>query len=95
LPIVKGVELTADDKLRASIIERLLCDFNVDLDALAPGAAFDEELSRLTPFVDAGLIAIEGSRIAIPEAGRTFARLVAASFDAYLPANRTRHSAAV
>lgn len=95
LPIVKGVALTADDRLRAEIIERLLCDFAVDLDTLAPAANFDEELSRLTPFVDAGFLDIEGGRIAILEPGRPFARLVAAAFDAYLPANRTRHSAAV
>ena len=95
LPIVKGVALTADDELRARIIERLLCDFSVDLDALAPGASFDEELSRLTPLADAGIVTVEDGRIAILEPGRSFARLVAASFDAYLPANRTRHSAAV
>jgi oxygen-independent coproporphyrinogen-3 oxidase len=95
LPVVKGVELTADDKLRARIIERLLCDFAVDLDALAPGADFDAELSRLTPLADAGFIAIDGSRIAILEQGRSFARLAAAAFDAYLPANQTRHSDAL
>jgi oxygen-independent coproporphyrinogen-3 oxidase len=95
LPIVKGVALTADDRLRAEIIERLLCDFAVDLGTLAPAANFDEELSRLTPLVDAGFLDIEGRRIAILEPGRPFARLVAAAFDAYLPANRTRHSAAV
>ena len=95
LPIVKGLELTADDKLRAHIIERLLCDFAIDLDALAPAGMFDDEMSALSPFVDAGLVRIEGRRIAIPEPGRSFARLVAAAFDAYLPANQTRHSAAV
>jgi oxygen-independent coproporphyrinogen-3 oxidase len=95
LPVVKGIELTADDRLRARIIERLLCDFAVDLDALAPGANFDEELSRLMPLAEAGLIAIDGGRIAILEPGRNFARLAAAAFDAYLQANRTRHSAAV
>jgi oxygen-independent coproporphyrinogen-3 oxidase len=95
LPIVKGVELTADDRLRANIIERLLCDFAVDLDALAPSQRFDDEISALSPFVEAGFVSIEDGRIAIPESGRSFARLVAAAFDAYLPTSQTRHSAAV
>jgi oxygen-independent coproporphyrinogen-3 oxidase len=95
LPIVKGIELTDDDKLRAHIIERLLCDFAVDLGAVASGYAFDDELNALAPFVDAGLVRIEGSAITISESGRSFARLVAAAFDAYLPANKTRHSVAV
>lgn len=95
MPIVKGVELTADDKLRAHIIERLLCDFAVDLDALAPSQHFDDEISALAPFVDAGFVNIEGGRVVVLEPGRSFARLVAATFDAYLPTGRTRHSAAV
>jgi oxygen-independent coproporphyrinogen-3 oxidase len=95
LPVVKGLELTADDRLRAHIIERLLCDFAIDLSAVAAPGAFADEIAALKPFVSAGLVRIDGSRIAIPTPGRSFARLVAAAFDAYLPANRTRHSAAV
>lgn len=95
LPTVRGVALTADDILRGHIIERLLCDFSVDLDSLAPAHTFDDELSTLAPFVDAGLARVDGGRIVIPEPGRSFARLVAARFDSYLPAGETRHSAAV
>lgn len=95
LPVVKGLELTADDRQRAHIIERLLCDFAIDLDAVAAPRAFDDEIAALRPLVDAGLVRIDGGRIAIPTPGRSFARLVAAAFDAYLPSNRTRHSAAV
>ncbi|MFZ5692400.1 MAG: oxygen-independent coproporphyrinogen III oxidase [Pseudomonadota bacterium] len=95
LPVVRGVELTADDRLRGRIIERLLCDFAVDLDALAPGADFQQEMSRLTPLAEAGFIAIDGGRISILEPGRNFARLAAAAFDAYLSDNRSRHSLAV
>ncbi len=95
LPIVKGLELTPDDKLRAHIIERLLCDFAIDLDAVAAPHAFDDEIAALRPLVEAGLVRIDGGRITIPTPGRSFARLIAAAFDAYLPSNQTRHSAAV
>jgi oxygen-independent coproporphyrinogen-3 oxidase len=94
---VKGIALTADDRLRAAVIERLLCDLAVDLDALAPDAAhrFADEIDALAPFVSAGAVNIAGSRITITEQGRHFARLVASVFDAFLPANKARHSVAV
>ena len=34
LATVKGYALTDDDRLRADIIERIMCDFGVDLDAV-------------------------------------------------------------
>jgi oxygen-independent coproporphyrinogen-3 oxidase len=95
LATARGIELTADDKLRAYIIERLLCDFEVDLGAVGTGANFDAELSNLACFADAGLVHIDGHRIAIEDAGRSFARLIASVYDTYLPANRARHSEAV
>lgn len=100
LPIVKGIALAAEDRLRWAIIERLLCDFAVDLDDLVDGLSgaagrFSGEIAALAPFARAGLVQIDGNRIAIPEQGRNFARLIASTFDAYLPANKARHSVAV
>jgi oxygen-independent coproporphyrinogen-3 oxidase len=95
----KGIALSADDRLRGRIIERLMCDFAVDLDAVAERdagaealATASEELGRLT---DEGLVTISGRRIAVTEAGRPFVRLVAAAFDAYLKCGAARHSRAV
>ena len=34
LPTVKGYALTDDDRLRAEIIERIMCDFSVDLEPI-------------------------------------------------------------
>jgi oxygen-independent coproporphyrinogen-3 oxidase len=97
----KGVAVNADDKLRAAIIERLMCDLAVDLDRLpsragAPTALpFAQELADLEPLAAAGIVAIDGHRITVTDEGRPFVRLVAAAFDAYLPQNRSRHSIAV
>ena len=91
----KGVALTSDDRLRWAIIERLLCGLVVDLDAVAPGQSFEDEMAALVPFVDADMVRIEDRRIAIAESGRSFLRVIASAFDAYLPANRARHSLAV
>ena len=41
LPTARGIAFSAEDRLRGRIIERLMCDFAVDLDA----TAFDAYLS--------------------------------------------------
>lgn len=93
--IVKGLALTSDDRRRAAIIERLMCDLRLDLGRFGGAHHFRAEIVALEPLADAGLLTIAGESIAISEAGRPFVRLAAAAFDAYLPANQTRHSLAV
>ena len=100
--VTKGLAFSPDDRLRAAVIERLMCDLAVDLDAIAaaePEArspdGFAAELDSLAPLVEAGMVGVDGRRIAVTDEGRPFVRLVAAAFDAYLPQNRSRHSVAV
>lgn len=92
---MRGIALSAEDHLRARIIERLMCDLAIDLDEVAADHDFSPEIDALKPLEGIGLIEIDGRRIAVTERGRPFLRLAAAAFDAYLPANRTRHSIAV
>lgn len=97
---VKGLAFSSDDTLRARIIERLMCDFAVDLDAVTGrrgrnGDAFAEELAALAPLREEGFVAIEGHRIAMTEAGKPYVRLAAAAFDTYLKNGQARHSRAV
>lgn len=91
----RGLALSADDRLRAGIIERLMCDLSVDLDAVAGDADFSAELSALQPLVDDGVVHIDGRRVTITARGRPFVRLVAAGFDTYLASARAKHSIAV
>ncbi len=97
--IVKGLELTDDDRLRAGIIERLMCDLDVDLDAFDDARAgetrFANELETLAPLAEQGLISIDGAHITVTDRGRPYVRIAAAAFDAYLPATQKRHSIAV
>ena len=100
LAAARGIELSADDRLRADIIERLMCDLAVDLDIMADrhgiGAVdFAPELERLAPLVEDGIVSIDGGRISVSEAGRPFVRLAAAAFDIYLQSGKGRHSKAV
>ena len=101
LATVKGIVLSDEDRLRGRIIERLMCDMAVDLDAIADEAGFDsatdftDELELLEPFQENGSVQIEGHRIRITEKGRPYMRLVASVFDTYLTRANSRHSVAV
>jgi oxygen-independent coproporphyrinogen III oxidase len=102
LPVVRGVKLSAGDRLRADVIEMLMCRSVADLQAAAhrhgagaPKEIFSSELIMLRPFVEAGVASLSGDRLAITDAGRLYARLVAAVFDQYLRRDSARHSRAV
>lgn len=99
LATIRGKAFSADDLMRAAVIEALLCSFEADLAAIAArhGAAagvFAGDLARLAPLIDAGWVAVDGGRIAIGEHRHEIARVVASEFDAYL-GRGGRHSAAV
>jgi oxygen-independent coproporphyrinogen III oxidase len=93
----RGVALSAEDRVRAHIIERLMCDFAVDLAACAGADDIDftPAVEALEPLRAEGLVAIDGMCIAVTERGRPFVRLAAAAFDAYLAHGAARHSRAV
>lgn len=94
-PIVKGLALSNDDRLRAAMIERLMCDLELDLAAFGGRDRFAEEVDSLTPLVDAGLARIEGEHIVMAAEGRAYVRIAAAAFDAHLAAGQKRHSLAI
>jgi oxygen-independent coproporphyrinogen III oxidase len=97
LATARGVALSAEDRVRAHIIERLMCDFAVDLAACAGADDIDftPAVEALEPLRAEGLVAIDGMCIAVTERGRPFVRLAAAAFDAYLAHGAARHSRAV
>ncbi len=99
LATVKGIVLSDEDRLRGYIIERLMCDMAVDLDAVADqtGIApdFSDEINSLQPFLENGSVLIDGHRIQLTEKGRPYMRLVASVFDTYLARAKSRHSVAV
>jgi len=108
LPVSKGLALSADDRLRARIIEELMTNYACDL--VPACRAFGLPTSHLNDAFDAlqdlatdGLVRLEvgneTARVEVTEAGRPYVRLAAAAFDAYLAASqasgKARHSAAV
>ncbi len=95
LATVKGLAFSHEDLLRGRIIERLMCDFAVDLDAVADTGDFADELAALAPLQDEGFVEIAGPRITMTDAGKPYVRLAAAAFDSYLKTSQARHSRAV
>ncbi len=96
LPVIKGLELTADDLLRRDVIVALMCQFGVSLAAI--GAAHDvdfasyfaPEIEALAEFEDLGLVERLPGRIAVTTKGRFFVRAIAAEFDRYLRSQQPR-----
>ena len=100
LPVARGIALTPADRLRRDVIERLMCDFAVDLGAVAVrhGAetvALMDAAPALQAMAADGLVRWNGHLVIVTEAGRPFVRCVAAAFDTYLRAGAGRHAAAV
>jgi oxygen-independent coproporphyrinogen-3 oxidase len=100
LPVARGVALSGDDRFRAEIIERLMCDLAVDLADVCVRHDRDprelsEAIGRLASFVEDGLVEIDGGRIDVVGNGRLVVRSVCACFDAYFTAEATRHSKAL
>ncbi len=99
-PVTRGLATTAEDRMRAEVIERLMCDLTVDPAAIAArhgfdARVFDEVEEKLAHAIAAGIAVMSGTRISVPPKHRLFLRTVAAAFDAHFVAAPNRHAKAV
>ncbi|MEN9896193.1 MAG: hypothetical protein RIR97_2045, partial [Pseudomonadota bacterium] len=97
---VRGIQLEEDDRMRAFVIEQLMCRFEFGFDDLQKrfGRLAGDLVAqaRLCAARDRdGLVEIHDRRFVILEKGRPFARTIASWFDAYLGNGVGRHSIAV
>jgi oxygen-independent coproporphyrinogen-3 oxidase len=100
LPLARQLALSPDDRLRAAVIERLMCDLAVDVAEVcrehgAAPEALDSAIAAAAELEADGLCLVAGRTLRVPDAARRLVRVAAACFDARLPAAKTRHSAAV
>jgi oxygen-independent coproporphyrinogen III oxidase len=100
LATVKGYALTEDDRLRAEIIERIMCDFGVDLDQICARhqSAPETMLSsspRLKKLISDGVVERDGTSLNLANDSRFLVRNLAAAFDAHLDGSKQLHSRAV
>ncbi|MNU96846.1 Oxygen-independent coproporphyrinogen-III oxidase [compost metagenome] len=100
LAVVKGIELSEEDHLRSHVIERLMCDFSIDLSELQHrfGKVSHSVRDQAQLFAAGdrdGVVRLHADIFAVTEAGKPFVRNIAAIFDTYLGNGRGRHSVAV
>ena len=90
LPVFRGMRLDEDDQLRADLIQSLMCQGEIPVEALERRYAIDfagyfaNALERLAPLVEDGLVRVERQRIAVTARGRLLLRNIAMCFDRYL-----------
>lgn len=103
LPVWRGLELDADDVLRAALIQELMCHGRVDGRVLGRrhGVDFDryfaDELQALRRLEQDGLASCRDGVVAATRQGRPLLRLIAMCFDRYLkaPQQPARYSRAI
>jgi oxygen-independent coproporphyrinogen III oxidase len=89
-PTMRGIRVRDEDKLRRSVINRILChaalvkseiesDFGIDFDE-----HFSTELARLCEMEKDGLVSMDDRHLEVTPLGRIFVRNVAMVFDEYL-----------
>jgi len=90
LPVFRGMRLSDDDILRADLIQQLMCQGEIPIDALERRHAIDfhayfaDSLARLQPLHEDGLVRFEPGRIIATRQGRLLLRNIAMCFDHYL-----------
>jgi oxygen-independent coproporphyrinogen-3 oxidase len=100
IPFTRGIGLTADDKMRAWVIERLMCDYSFSFTELAErfggrSQGLVELAERIAHDDRDGLCEVSDGLFKIEPAAWPFARIVAARFDAWLELAPRQYSKAV
>jgi len=90
LPVLRGLQLTADDLVRRAVIQALACQYTLAKEsiALAYMIDFDEyfaaELADLRRLEEDGLVELDDEWIHVTARGRLLVRVVCMVFDKYL-----------
>jgi oxygen-independent coproporphyrinogen-3 oxidase len=86
-----GLWRSRDDRDRGMVIEDILCDRSTDLSQISGPLPLD----GLRPFIERGLVRIDGDTLSPTDATRPYARSIAALFDPYRADTPQRFSSAV
>jgi oxygen-independent coproporphyrinogen-3 oxidase len=90
LPVARGIRLSMDDMLRRTIIQKLMCNFELSILALERtfpisfAKHFKDELEQVRGFERDGLLAIDAQWITVTPKGRYLIRNICMVFDRYL-----------
>lgn len=98
LPVFKGVDLNADDKLRRAVITQLICHFELNFCSIEQQFSivfsdyFKAELNNLLPMQTDGLLLLTEQGIEVQTAGRLLIRNICMVFDKYLAQKQQQFS---
>lgn len=98
LPVMRGIELTADDLLRRSIIQSLMCHFELSIESIEIAhlvnfkTYFAAELGDLREMEQAGMITLSEQWLTVLPRGHLLVRAIAMVFDRNLRHDRERKS---
>ena len=100
LATVKGYAFTEEDRFRADIIERIMCDLAVDLPLVSRLHGRDLRSAildrlRIESLIADGAVTMVDHRLSIRDGAEFLVRSVASAFDAHLPHSAATHSRAV
>ncbi|MFQ5625908.1 MAG: oxygen-independent coproporphyrinogen III oxidase [Methyloligellaceae bacterium] len=100
LPVTRGIALSEADRCTSAVIERLMCDFEADLQRIADDMGcsverFAPALSALEPLREDGLAEVEQHVVRATPKGRPYIRNIAVCFDAYQGKTEQRYSRVV
>jgi len=96
LPVLRGIELTADDLVRRTLIQCLMCRFEIPIESIEIAYLivfkkyFASEMEDLAAFRESGLIQMDDQWITVTPLGRYFIRNICMVFDRYLREGRER-----
>jgi len=96
LPVMRGIELAADDLVRRAVIQALMCHFELAIESIEIAYLVDferyfaAELADLRELEALGLVDIGGGWISVTPRGRLVVRGIAMVFDRYLRRAETR-----
>lgn len=98
LPIMRGMRLNEDDRIRRHVIQDLICHFALDFASTNQQLGIDftkyfaTELEALQPMQADGLLEVESGGIRVLPAGRMLIRNICMVFDAYLKQENQQYS---
>jgi oxygen-independent coproporphyrinogen-3 oxidase len=98
LPVLRGLELTADDLVRRAVIQGLMCHFRLSIESIELAHLVDfrryfaVELLQLKKLADDGLVELTPDWIGVTPKGRLLVRAICMLFDRYLREARERAS---
>jgi oxygen-independent coproporphyrinogen-3 oxidase len=96
LPVMRGLRMSRDDLIRQSVIQALICQFEVCKENVEStwmldfGHYFEAELKALEAFAAEGLVELDSDWISVPSRGRLLIRSICMEFDRYLREDRAQ-----